>query len=612
MVSLGEVLKEHYRVDRMLEMGALEATYRGWDLKAGQPVIIREILPQTDMEPSVLGALKDAFLREAEILTELQHPHIVNIRDCFTLTLSTESPSRPAASEAAHAYLITDHPNGQSLAELLNRERRLSEERVIRWARQLLDALAYCHHRDVLHRDIQPQNVFITSDEQAMLTHFEITGLWDANDPRTWTAKRVMGTPQYAPPERWGMRMRLVDARSDLYSLGATLYHALTGEQPMTANERTSNPYRFLQVKSLTRRVTAPTRAVLMKAMELPQDKRYPTAEAMIEDLKHRDSHIDIQVKPAPFSPKPHRGPRRGNLRVWVLAVVVVILLGLGGVLISQRGMPTSFWVASPQRSPTSSPSADAPMADAPMAEAPSTSTPPPLTPTPTLSSSTSERSSPTSPATPTALAARAPEQWTAVISDPFENNESGWIESEASDDWGTVSRSVVDGTYRWEIRADQAVGRWCTPDLPGSDGVVEDFYLAVDAQRVTGPEAAAYGLIFRQTVGNYYLFSVRDDGYYQFSLWYEYEWRPTIDWTQTEEILSGETNRLSVIGRGKSFEFYINDAFIATAENDQLPSGETGLSVSTAATEETAVFIFDNYELRASEQMTTSITSTE
>ena len=193
------------------------------------------------------------------------------------------------------------------------------------------------------------------------------------------------------------------------------------------------------------------------------------------------------------------------------------------------------------------------------------------------------------------------------VVSDGFEDNANGWIESEASDDWGSVSRAVVDGVYRWEIQANQAVGRWWTPDLAEGDGVVGDFYLAVDAQRLAGPERAAYGLICRETGESYYVFNVRDDGYYQFSLWDEFAWLPIIDWTQTEAVNAGEVNRLSVIARGGSFELYINDAFIATAENAELPEGETGLSISTAATEGTAVFVFDNYELRTPAQGTTT-----
>jgi serine/threonine-protein kinase len=590
MVNLGQVLRSRYRIDRMLKMGALEATYRGGDLETGDAVIVREILPQTDLEPAQLEGLEEGFLQEAEALMQLRHPNIVRVRDAFTVTKLPEAGPNAGISEIPHAYLITDHVDGQSLAEKLKRQHHLGEQRVIAWALQLLDALAYCHRHRVLHRDIQPQNVIITLEDQAVLDHFEVTGLWDVNDPRTWTAKRVMGTPQYAPPERWGMRMRLVDARSDLYSLGATLYHALTGEQPITADERTSNPYRFLQVKSLTRRVSAPIRAVLMKAMELPQDKRYETAEAMAEDLKKRDLPADTQAQPAPFSPKPRQRDGGTNLGLVGVAIVLLLLIGLGAVFVTQRGMPALPFIASPPPSPSAT-----------QAAAPSpTPSPVPASPTPTSVT-------PISPPTPTTLAARAPTDWDAVVNDPFNDNDSGWIESEASDDWGSISRAVVDGTYRWEIQANQAVGRWCTPDLTESTGVVEDFYLAVDARRLAGPEAAAYGLIFRQDAENYYLFSVRDDGYYQFSTWYDYQWQPTIDWTQTEEVLSGETNRLSVIGRGASFEFYINDAFIATAENNQLTSGETGLSISTAATEETAVFVFDNYELRASELATTT-----
>ncbi len=77
--------------------------------------------------------------------------------------------------------------------------------------------------------------MLITPDDHALLTNFEIVALWSPGDPRTWTAKRVLGVPQYAPPECWGMHTSQVDARSDIYSLGATLYHAITGEQPLTA-----------------------------------------------------------------------------------------------------------------------------------------------------------------------------------------------------------------------------------------------------------------------------------------------------------------------------------------------------------------------------------------
>ena len=184
------------------------------------------------------------------------------------------------------------------------------------------------------------------------------------------------------------------------------------------------------------------------------------------------------------------------------------------------------------------------------------------------------------------------------MVDDGFADNRNGWLVSDYEDDWGAVSRQVAEGVYRWTIDATQAVGRWCTPELSDDAGNVGDFHAGVDAQRLSGPEAAAYGLVLRHTEGSYYLFSARDDGYYQFSLWYGYEWLPIIDWTQTTSVRSGQVNRLTVQAEGGRFELFINDDRVAEAENDQIELGEIGLSISTAATEGEAVFVFDNFTL--------------
>jgi hypothetical protein len=194
------------------------------------------------------------------------------------------------------------------------------------------------------------------------------------------------------------------------------------------------------------------------------------------------------------------------------------------------------------------------------------------------------------------------PDTWTVVVADTFDDNVNNWIVSEYDDDWGNVTREMAAGAYRWTIDADQAVGRWCTPDLQeGEAGDVGDFFVTVEVQRLQGPESAAYGLVLRHVEGNYYLFSVRDDGYFQFSLWYGYAWQPIIDWTETLLVRSGEVNRLAARGTGDRFSLYINDGLVVEAENDQLAAGEAGLAIATAATgDDAAVFLFDNYELRA------------
>ncbi|MCU0522162.1 MAG: LamG domain-containing protein, partial [Anaerolineae bacterium] len=101
-----------------------------------------------------------------------------------------------------------------------------------------------------------------------------------------------------------------------------------------------------------------------------------------------------------------------------------------------------------------------------------------------------------------------------------------------------------------------------------------------------------------RHTAGSYYLFSVRDDGYFQFSLWNGVAWDPIVDWTQTTSVQAGMANRIAVKADGARFELYINGALVHEAEDDQIVGGEAGLSISTAATDGLAVFAFDNFEL--------------
>jgi len=181
------------------------------------------------------------------------------------------------------------------------------------------------------------------------------------------------------------------------------------------------------------------------------------------------------------------------------------------------------------------------------------------------------------------------------VLTDEFDDNANNWPVTDYADDWGSVTRVITDSVYRWAVTADQSVGRWCMPDID----TVSDFYLTVAAQRASGPEDAAYGLVFRQADGNYYLFSIRDDGYFRFSLWYGFEWLAEIDWTQTTVIHSGEVNRLSVVAEEAHFIFSINDEQVAEADNDQLRRGESGLAVMFLTPGE-GVFEFDHFELRA------------
>ncbi len=147
------------------------------------------------------------------------------------------------------------------------------------------------------------------------------------------------------------------------------------------------------------------------------------------------------------------------------------------------------------------------------------------------------------------------PEGWRTIITDNFDDNANGWVVSEFEDEWGSTRRAIEAGSYHWEIDAAQAVSRWCTPDLSGGQAFPADYMVSVEVQRLSGPESAAYGLVLRHTEGSYYLFSVRDDGYFLLSLWDGAAWQPIVDWTQTMAVKEGEVNRLNCESRGCRFE---------------------------------------------------------
>jgi serine/threonine protein kinase len=214
--------------------------------------------------------------------------------------------------EGGNAYLVMHLVVGESLADRIEREGALSEDQVLAWAGQLLDALAYCHGQGVIHRDVKPQNVIIRPDGRAMLVDFGLVKLWDPNDPRTRTAMRGMGTPEYAPPEQYGTRPGHTDPRSDLYGLGATLYHALTGQAPLSAGDRMAFPARFVPLRRLAPQVSDETETAVLRAMALSVETRFPTTADMAAAL--RGGTTPAHLRPATL-PEESRHPRLNRPR---------------------------------------------------------------------------------------------------------------------------------------------------------------------------------------------------------------------------------------------------------------------------------------------------------
>ncbi len=585
MLSLDSILHNRYRVESLHELGAVETIYLGWDTLSNQAVTISEMKAQPNLAVGELETLKHQFIQQAQILCNLNHDHLIPPSDCFIIDTQTAVDHQGSENgwTVPHSYVITPALSYDSLLQRIIDQGALPENDVIKWAEQTLEALTYCHKQHVLHGDIRPHNIFITPEGNAVLAHFEVPSLWHTSDPRKWTAKRVLGTPDYAPPERWVMRVGQIDQRSDIYSLGATLFHALTGKLPLSAEERIANPYSFQDIQITNPKVSIHLKNIISKSMAVPKDKRYSSAAAMVTALRTSASSREHNIRPATPPLLSLTSPKKGSLNKIVglsISSVVLFFAAVIGMWLHTIIPPANTWFPPPRTTTLSN--TVVPTTLASLTEtAPATPTNHPATSIPTV--------------TPTEkIDVPLPDQ-TAIISDTFDSNVYHWPITDHQDNWGSIVREVTEGMYVWKVEAEQDVGRWCLPD---NDSYAANFHLSVDIRRLSGPPNIAYGLIIRHTEGMYYVFSARDDGYFRFSLWQGYDWITIIDWTETLSIRSGEINHLEVIAKDSVFEFYINGIFIAEAVDQEIPAGDNGLSTIVLSNPEITTLEFDNFVL--------------
>jgi serine/threonine-protein kinase len=591
------------------------AVYRAWDMRLSVPVALKEMTPQPGLNAQTVGQLREQFQQEAKVLAGLHHPHLVRVTDFF--------------EEAGNAYLVMDFVEGESLADRIAQRGPLPEAEVLIWAKQLLSALTYCHDRGIIHRDIKPQNVVIRSDGQAVLVDFGLVKLWDPNDPRTKTVMRGAGTPEYAPPEQYEADTKHTDPRSDIYSIGATLYHAMAGQAPLTATLRMASPERFVQVRNLNPGVSQATEQAVNRALELNQSKRWQSAEEMVTALGIGDVPIPVQhprhVTPAtPIrdevsatpSVQAAAAPARRRVpvaKILVGAGILFVLLCLGFMCVFGR------LVREGEKIQTATAQAEIIIQQAhetATAQAQATSTAQALEAAGTVQAQATAKAE--SAATATALAqptapppngatatvqacihhtALAPADWSVALCDTFTTNENEWFTGEFEGDLISGEKLLADGKYRWDATSNENAIWWSIPAVTLDD----DFYATVEIRRVSGVDTGQYGMVFRKIdEDNYALFKIQDSQLFKFSLKHEGEWDTVIDWTETSAVFPGKVNRVTILAQDTHYTFYVNDIYVGEAEDDRLSQGKVGLVIELVEVGDTAVFEFDNLEIRA------------
>jgi serine/threonine protein kinase len=272
-LSCGTILRERYEIVALIGRGGMGAVYEAHDRRLpGRRCAVKEIHLPPDLGPKAVAQARQQFTREARTLARLDHPNLPKVSDHF--------------STGERDYLVMDYVPGRDLhqvvQEMARRGRFLGEAQVADWARQLCNALAYLHRQEppVIHRDLKPANVKLTPDGQIKLVDFGLVKPIDPADPKTLTGVRGLGSLPYLPLEQYADVEGHTDVRSDLYALGATLYHLLTGQAPPSAQQRFLQPESLVPLRQVNASVSPEAETAILTAMAVHPSQRPSNVEA--------------------------------------------------------------------------------------------------------------------------------------------------------------------------------------------------------------------------------------------------------------------------------------------------------------------------------------------
>jgi len=348
---IGQILQGRYRILRQLGQGGMGAVYLAEDLRLGSRCAVKESTPDPSASPQALAQLRQQFQLEARVLASLNHPNLPKVTDYF--------------SEAGNEYLVMEYVEGEDLANALARHGKpLPEKPVLLWADQVLDALEYLHGRQpnpIIHRDIKPANIVLTPQGKVKLVDFGLVKLYDPNRPGTATAIQGKGTPEYTPLEQYGGSAQHTDARTDIYALGATLYHLLTGATPPLAIERVLDPSRLVPPRQLNPALSAATETALLKALALQPDQRFQSVREMRRALSRALTGMTPPVGPAPA----HKWLWMGGVGLALLLIAALVFRSCG--FSNPRPTPTPAPVVTPTARPGPTATPVAPTAPVPV-----------------------------------------------------------------------------------------------------------------------------------------------------------------------------------------------------------------------------------------------------
>jgi len=266
---VGTVINGKWQVDARIGSGGMATVYAATH-RNGHRAALKMLHTQLSRDPST----RARFLREGYVANKVGHPGVVAVLD-------------DGVTEDGAVFLVLELLEGETVdARRIRLGGRLPVDEALDIAEDALDALAAAHENGIVHRDLKPENVFLTNDGQVKLLDFGLARMKDAHSERTQTGVTI-GTPEFMPPEQAAGRRDAVDARSDVWGLGATIFTAITGryvhddaqslhQQLVASATRRSRP-----IRQLAPHVSPQVAAVIDRALELEMNDRWPSARDM-------------------------------------------------------------------------------------------------------------------------------------------------------------------------------------------------------------------------------------------------------------------------------------------------------------------------------------------
>jgi serine/threonine protein kinase len=438
----------HFNLLEEIGHGGMGSVFRAFDPSLNREVAVKVLNPDLARDPKFLND----FLQEARAAASISHPHIVQIYF--------------VGEDNGQYYIVMELVKGRTLRDMVEKDGPLGEERALELAIDVADGLRAAYKNQMIHGDIKPANIMVSEDVGAKVLDFGLAKL--ANVEVTEQGE-VWGSPHYISPERVGQRAE--DFRSDVYSLGATLFHLLTGRPPFDAESPEELAIKRLNEKPPLLRefdpnITIKTEQVVNKMLNKSIFLRYRDYDALLQDLKDAkteatakrlgvDLHPEQLRPPEPAAAPPQKSP----LPLIVGGAVAVIIIAALAFLLWPKKQPT------PTPTPTPPPTAQQHQPPAP--------TPAPKPPEVTPAPSVAPKPPAPKPTAPTAAAARpwnvqftikAPAASKVFLAGEFNN----WSETatpmrkQPNGEW-IVALQLKPGRYQYKFLVD---GKWMTdPD---------------------------------------------------------------------------------------------------------------------------------------------------